>query len=340
MLPESVELTDVEPVGRAPVPAVTPCSRAGWRSAGGRKTRSRVMVWDAETGTTRPIVEAPSLVSGTPAAGRGFLVERMNVGSFQQRDIVSLTHLVVLQVEGTAKLAWRTDGPLRDSLVQPGQISLVPARLQHSVFSDCLGEYVAVSLEHGFFMSAAAETGRLDAAEIPLLYGAEDPLLRELVSSLAKDLCQPLPVITPYAESLANLMAAHILHRYSQPRRAAPTVHGGLTRHRLRQVLDFIRTNLAGDLSLAQVAAVADLSPCHFARLFSKCVGLAPHQYVTRCRVELARTLLCQPFSSLADVAARAGFCDQSHLSRHFTRAYGLTPDKFARQFKTRKAGL
>jgi len=188
--------------------------------------------------------------------------------------------------------------------------------------------------------AAAAETGKLDAAEIPLLYGAEDPLLRELVCSLAKVLCPPAPTEDLYAESVANLMATHVLHRYSQPRRTAPVVHQGLTRHQLRQVLDFIQANLAGDLSLAQLATVVGLSPCHFARLFSGCVGLPPHQYIIRCRVELARSLLCQRFSSLADVAVRVGFCDQSHLSRHFTRQYGLTPGEFGRWFKTRKAVL
>jgi AraC family transcriptional regulator len=340
MLPQPQDQANVDLAENEPAPAVTPRSQSGWRSACGAKPRSRVMVLDRESGTTRPIVEVPPLVSSTRAARQGFLVERMNVGSFNQRDIINLTHLVVLQVQGTAKLAWRTDGPLQNSLVHPGQISLVPAHLQHSVFSECLGEYVAVSLEPGFLLSAAAETGKLDTAEIPLLYGAEDPLLRELVCSLAKELCPPAPAEDLYAESVANLMATHVLHRYSQPRRTAPVLHEGLTRHQLRQVLDFIQANLAGDLSLAQLAAVVGLSPCHFARLFSGCVGLPPHQYIIRCRVELARSLLCQRFSSLADVAVRVGFCDQSHLSRHFTRQYGLTPGEFGRRFKTRKAVL
>ena len=78
------------------------------------------------------------------------------------------------------------------------------------------------------------------------------------------------------------------------------------------------------------MAAVARLNPCHFARQFKRATGLPPHQYVIARRVERAKQLLQGGGElSLAEVAACAGFCDQSQFSRHFKRIVGVTPGQF-----------
>jgi AraC family transcriptional regulator len=78
------------------------------------------------------------------------------------------------------------------------------------------------------------------------------------------------------------------------------------------------------------MAAVARLSPYHFARQFKAATGLPPRQYVIARRVERAKQLLQGGVdSSLAEVAARAGFADQSHFCHHFRRRVGVTPGRF-----------
>jgi AraC family transcriptional regulator len=77
---------------------------------------------------------------------------------------------------------------------------------------------------------------------------------------------------------------------------------------------------------------VARLSAYHFARQFKATTGLPPHQYVILRRVERAKRLLREGTdSSLAEIAAQAGFYDQSQFSHHFKRLVGVTP----RQFRT-----
>ena len=78
------------------------------------------------------------------------------------------------------------------------------------------------------------------------------------------------------------------------------------------------------------MAAVARLSPYHFARQFKAATGLPPHQYVIARRVERAKELLQAGTDlSLAEVAAHAGFSDQSQFCRHFKRLVGVTPGQF-----------
>ena len=88
---------------------------------------------------------------------------------------------------------------------------------------------------------------------------------------------------------------------------------------------EFIRTNHARELSLKGMAAVVHLSPFYFQRLFLRTVGVTPHDYLMQCRVRQARELLSKG-GSIAEIALDTGFVDQSHFTRSFKRAMGITP--------------
>jgi transcriptional regulator GlxA family with amidase domain len=107
----------------------------------------------------------------------------------------------------------------------------------------------------------------------------------------------------------------------------------------IEAVIAFIETNFAQPLCLADLAALCGLSLHRFVTVFRSQVGIPPHQYVCRTRVRQAQHLLRQGVPA-ALVAVDTGFCDQSHLSRHFKRHCGITPSHFAgRRSAPRKAG-
>lgn len=83
-------------------------------------------------------------------------------------------------------------------------------------------------------------------------------------------------------------------------------------------------------LSISDLAVEADVSETQVIRSFTAAVGLAPHAYLVALRIERAKHLIREGHT-LAEVADRAGFSDQSHLSRHFKRVTSLTPGQFAR---------
>jgi len=83
-------------------------------------------------------------------------------------------------------------------------------------------------------------------------------------------------------------------------------------------------------LSLLQLASLSNLSLHRFATAFREQVGMPPHRYQCHLRLEHARSLLNQGVSP-ADAAIEVGFFDQSHLSRHFKRRYGVTPGRAKR---------
>lgn len=127
-----------------------------------------------------------------------------------------------------------------------------------------------------------------------------------------------------YMEPLAHQMAVCLLRRHSDV--AVREQQPGLQRSRLRRVMDYIEANLNDSVRLQELAALAGLSPFHFARQFKDATGLAPHQFVLRSRVERAKQLLQSTELSLAEIGLTLGFSHQSHFTTVFRRWVGATP--------------
>ena len=177
----------------------------------------------------------------------------------------------------------------------------------------------------------AAEAFDLDPARmiVPPLDGLDLPQLRAAMSAVDAELTAGVGGRLA-AESLANVLAVHLIRHVLAPRRPARGRDGALPRGRLRAVVECIEEHLDAGTTLEQMAAVARLSPYHFARQFKPATGLPPHQYVIARRVDRAQQLL-QPDGDLclAEIAARAGFSDQSQFSHLFKRVVGVTPRQF-----------
>src|SRR5262249_3924726 len=135
-----------------------------------------------------------------------------------------------------------------------------------------------------------------------------------------------------YAEVLTHALAMHFLHRYALAMPSEPATTGGLAPHKLRHLTTYIQEHLDQPLTLAELAAAVQLSLAHFARQFKQTMGLAPHQYVIRCRLERARELLVSTALPLMAVGQHVGFQDQSHFIAVFRRHVGVTPQAYRAQ--------
>ncbi|HEY7284447.1 MAG TPA: AraC family transcriptional regulator [Vicinamibacterales bacterium] len=107
----------------------------------------------------------------------------------------------------------------------------------------------------------------------------------------------------------------------------------------LLRARDYIAAHAASPIGLAEIAAVADLTPWHFARAFRRQFGLPPHRFQIGLRIDLARRLLADGLSG-AEVAHRSGFADQSHFIRRFKRVTGTTPAHHAPARRRSRMGL
>jgi AraC-like DNA-binding protein len=106
----------------------------------------------------------------------------------------------------------------------------------------------------------------------------------------------------------------------------------GLPAAKLDQVLALIDERLGQSLSLRELADCARMSQFHFARKFRLSTGHSPHAFLTRRRMERAKSLLRETDLPLAQVGRRVGYQTQAHFTGVFRRHVGLTPRVFRRQ--------
>ena len=106
---------------------------------------------------------------------------------------------------------------------------------------------------------------------------------------------------------------------------------GGLAGWQQKKVADFIEEHLDEDITLQQVAEVAQLSRYHFARAFKQSFGLPPHRYHMSRRMERAKELLQERTRSVTQVGLMLGFAETSSFTTSFRRAVGITPSDYRR---------
>ncbi|MEO8004718.1 MAG: AraC family transcriptional regulator [Betaproteobacteria bacterium] len=109
---------------------------------------------------------------------------------------------------------------------------------------------------------------------------------------------------------------------------------GGLPPGALRRVREIIEQRLTERVELSELAAVAGVSRCHFARAFKESTGQPPHQYLLNRRIAVAAGLIKDTNRTLADISLNMGFFDQSHFTRVFTRILGETPNAHRRMHR------
>ncbi|HEY7597172.1 MAG TPA: AraC family transcriptional regulator [Actinophytocola sp.] len=147
-----------------------------------------------------------------------------------------------------------------------------------------------------------------------------DPLLRARIHQLH----QVLTARTEDFEAAGRLaFVAERLTGHLRPTRPEPARRG--VAHLLRDLLD---ARLPAGVPLDEAAAELRVHPASLVRAFSREFGIPPHRYVTGRRLELARGYLLDGHPP-ADAAVRAGFYDQAHLTRHFTRLLGVGPARY-----------
>ena len=126
-----------------------------------------------------------------------------------------------------------------------------------------------------------------------------------------------------FLDMLTSLIARHA---DAPPTTSAPAKAA----REINRACDYIAACYAEDISLDKIAAIACLSPFHFAREFKKTLGLPPHTYLIQTRVRKAREMISAG-KPIAQTAIDTGFTDQSHLTRHFKRITGVTPGQYSK---------
>jgi AraC family transcriptional regulator len=161
--------------------------------------------------------------------------------------------------------------------------------------------------------------------------GISDEVIQHIGCSILSELTNETAAGRMYVEAASLTLAARLLQKYCDSGACTPTESSAhsLDHVRLRRVLDYITANIEDDLTLIDLAGVAGYSRFHFARKFTLAMGVPPHRYVSRMRLENAMAELAAGKLPLAEIALNAHFSSQASFTRAFHRAIGMTPKEY-----------
>jgi AraC family transcriptional regulator len=157
-------------------------------------------------------------------------------------------------------------------------------------------------------------------------FQARDAQIEHIGWALKAEMENGYPSGRSYMDALATGLATRIVRNHSSLARPHRPLRAAMPARRLKAVLGYIEDNLGRDLGLGEIAAAAGLSVSHFKTLFRKSLGMPPHQYLLRRRVERAAMQLRSGNMPIGQIALENGFCHQSHLALHTRRVLGVTP--------------
>lgn len=208
-------------------------------------------------------------------------------------------------------------------------VCLIPAGLAHRGQLEGVSEYLSIHLDPTLVTHAADAALLSGGIEVIEKYSEVDSVISSVGMALLAELESEGLSGRLYAESLANVLAVHVLRNYTAKSIELRPLSGGLSGRKLRMVTSYMAEHYTRDLHLEELARVAGISRFHFAREFKRTTGTSPHQYLINLRIQRAKELLTGSKMPLVEVGLQSGFSHQSHFTRLFRRFTGATPQSY-----------
>lgn len=241
-----------------------------------------------------------------------------------------LQHSVVITNPiSDCKAERRLDGKLQYCAHDKGQVDVIPAFLNHQTSWGQDVEFSVIAICPAWLNRTVQAQMQRDVELIPQV-SINDPVIRQLAIALKTELQTGCLSGRLYGESLGTAIAARLVQNYAI-RKPAFKAHG-LSRLQIARIIDYIKANLAKDLSILDLATLAGMSESYFSRSFKQSVGVTPYRYLIQQRVERAKKLLKQQNVPISQIALRCGFANQTHLTKVFRQTTGTTPKAYQRQ--------
>ena len=267
------------------------------------------------------------IVTSRRHAWKGIVVEL-----YRARDLdlfaTPSEHVVVLQLH--ARNGHRGDAHYRSSVEPPrGNITITPAGARAQWRYPGETELQVMRVAPSVVEGVASEDNLDGAVCLDAHTDVSDAQIEYLGARLLDEMQGPARASRACVDGLVKLLAIHLLRHYSTARELPEAMWGKLPAYKLRQAIDYIDRNLANDLSLETIAQTLCMSAWHFAHLFKQTTGLAPHRYIIECRMQQAKSLLCETTLPVNEVGPLVGYANPSHFSTQFRLFTGQSPLRF-----------
>ena len=237
--------------------------------------------------------------------------------------------VVSLHIGPSVAVDCRRDGHRHRGTAIHGDLEIIPPNLGGVWEIKSRDTALVIGLKLRVLQRIVQESGG-DSSKLQVLnrFQARDPQIEHIGWALKAEMESGYPSGRAYMDALAIGLATRIVRNHSSLARTSRAVKAAMPGRKLKEVLSYIEDNLGRDLGLSEIADAAGLSVSYFKTQFRKSLGMPPHQYLIRRRVERAAMQLRKGNMPIGQIALENGFCHQSHLALHTRRVLGLTPQE------------
>jgi AraC family transcriptional regulator len=231
-------------------------------------------------------------------------------------------HLICFQMSRQLRFECRMADRALSHEPPSGSLAICPAGIECSADAEGSVDAILLAIDPGQLALSAAEDSAIEARLIERMSGYDQALL-ELARILVLESADDYPNGPLYWNEVASSFISGLVARHTSELQSR--TRGMLGKNVIERLRDYVITHLDERIEVAALAKIAGRSPFHFSRVFRRSVGMSPHRYVVHLRLQRAIALVREGRSGLAEIAARTGFADQSHLSRWVRRVHGVS---------------
>lgn len=272
------------------------------------------------------------LHSSLPYSWEGLLLEHHLIPAGECLEARSSQHILAFQKTLVqCQFPNRGSGVGLSHVLKPGSITLMPAGVIPTRQYSTSSEVVLCAFEPDFMKEIMLiEDDLVQCSDFELKLNLMDSPTVKLIELLMQELSTGSASAKAYIESLTCALTLRYLLLSSGRIGVKGNVHA-LPQMTLKRVLKHIEDGMASDISISALAQEVGYSRGYFLSMFRGSMGVTPYQYLLKCRIDRARTLLRLRNLSLSEIAAACGFSNQSHLTNVFREHVGTTPGHYRR---------
>jgi AraC-like DNA-binding protein len=240
--------------------------------------------------------------------------------------------MIFVVTRGSGSAHWKDRGVHVHHRVEPGALSIARSHCElQSSWATNAWSRVAVQLDDAKLRSLAPYDLKAIEASLSPMLTTRDSRLEGLVLAMRDEVKEGCPSGRLFAEAVSIALVASLAGRYAMPGNSHRA--SSLSPEQRRSISDYVRENLANDISVTELATIVCTSPPHFSRLFRASFGIAPYRFVMEQRSQEAMRMLANSNLSASQIAMALGFASQSHFVKVFRQFTGVTPKQYRAGF-------